>query len=156
MAQSSVAYDFEPAKKTKVTKKPEFKIIKNKNLNKHKAHKSSKTSLVISTLLIFAMLIIINYRYNIISEKNLTVQRLQMAETEANALLTNAEIEYSKMVDIVEVEAYAKQQLGMQEPEKSQMVYIGSSYAENTISDSSENGISGIINTIKQKINEIF
>lgn len=156
MAQLNVAYDFEPAKKVKSTKKPEFKVMKNKNLKKIKARKANKTSLTVSTLLIFAMLVVVSYRYNIISEKNLTVQKLQIAETEANDLLTNAEIEYSKMVDIVEVEAYAKQQLGMQEPEKNQMVYIGSEYDGKTISNSSKSGETGVIDTIIQKINEIF
>lgn len=156
MAQANTAYDFEPAKKVKDTKKPEFKVIENKNLNKTKARKANKTSLVVATLLIFAMLVVVNYRYNIISEKNLTVQKLLMEEAEANALLTNAEIEYSKMVDIVEVEAYAKQQLGMQEPEKSQMVYVSSEYTGRTNSISSESGFAHVINIIKQKINEIF
>lgn len=150
------AYDFEPERKQKETKKIQFKVIKNKNVNKNKAKKANKTSLVITTLLIFGMLIVINYRYNIISEKNLEVQRLQIAEAEANALVTNAEIEYSKMVDIVEVEAYAKQQLGMQEPEKSQMVYVGSEYNGKSVTGATQSGISNIINTIKQKISEIF
>lgn len=150
------AYDFEPERKQKETKKVQFKVIKNKNVNKNKAKKANKTSLVITTLLIFGMLIVINYRYNIISEKNLEVQRLQIAEAEANALVTNAEIEYSKMVDIVEVEAYAKQQLGMQEPEKSQMVYVGSEYNGKSVTGATQSGISNIINTIKQKISEIF
>lgn len=150
------AYDFEPERKQKETKKVQFKVIKNKNVNKNKAKKANKTSLVITTLLIFGMLIVINYRYNIISEKNLEVQRLQLEEAEANALVTNAEIEYSKMVDIVEVEAYAKQQLGMQEPEKSQMVYVGSEYNGKSVTGATQSGISNIINTIKQKISEIF
>lgn len=156
MAQSNVAYDFEPAKKVKDTKKPEFKVIKNKNLKKIKARKANKTSLVVTTLLIFVMLVVVNYRYNIISEKNLTVQKLQIAESEAAALLTNAGIEYSKMVDIVEVEAYAKQQLGMQEPEKSQMVYVGSNFDGKKVSSSTNSGITSVIDTIIQKINEIF
>lgn len=156
MAQSNVAYDFEPVKKVKETKKPEFKVIKNKNLKKAKARKANKTSLVVTTLLIFAMLVVVNYRYNIISEKNLTVQKLQIAESEAASLLTNAGIEYSKMVDIVEVEAYAKQQLGMQEPEKSQMVYVGSNFDTKTVSSSTNSGIASVIDTIIQKINEIF
>lgn len=150
------AYDFEPERKQKETKKVQFKVIKNKNVNKNKAKKANKTSLVITTLLIFGMLIVINYRYNIISEKNLEVQRLQLEEAEVNALVTNAEIEYSKMVDIVEVEAYAKQQLGMQEPEKSQMVYVGSEYNGKSVTGATQSGISNIINTIKQKISEIF
>lgn len=156
MAQTNVAYDFEPAKKVKDTKKTEFKVIKNKNLKRIKARKANKTSLIVSTLLIFVMLVVVNYRYNVISEKNLTVQKLQIAETEAASLLTNAEIEYSKMVDIVEVEAYAKQQLGMQEPEKNQMVYVGSEYDGKKVSDSSESGATSVIDTIIQKINEIF
>lgn len=154
MALRNYAYDYEEYKK--VDKKPTIKLLKNKNINKNVKSKASKSSLVFATLCIFTMLVVINFRYNIISEKNLTVQRLEMAQVEAEGLLTAAEVEYSKMVDIVEVEAYAKQQLGMQEPEKSQMVYLGSDYNRQIVSNDSQGFFSSIVNSVKQMISEIF
>ena len=154
MALRNYAYDYDDYKK--VEKKPTVKLIKNKNIKRIAKAKANRSSLVLTTLCIFAMLIVINYRYNIISEKNLTVQRLEMSQVEASALLTAAEVEYSKMVDIVEVEAYAKQQLGMQEPEKSQMVYLGSDYNKQTLANNAEGFLSNLVNNLKQKISEIF
>ena len=154
MALRNYAYDYEEYKK--VDKKPTIKLLKNKNINKNVKSKASKSSLVFATLCIFTMLIVINFRYNIISEKNLTVQRLEMAQVEAQGLLTAAEVEYSKMVDIVEVEAYAKQQLGMQEPEKSQMVYLGSDYNRQIVANDSQGFLGELINSVKQMISEIF
>lgn len=154
MALRNIAYDYEDYKK--VEKKPRIKLIKNKNIKKNVKVKANRVSLVFATLSIFAMLVVVNYRYNIISEKNLKVQRLEMAQVEAEGLLTAAEVEYSRMVDIVEVEAYAKQQLGMQEPEKNQMVYLGSDYDKQYISNDTQGFFSSIINTVKQMISEIF
>jgi len=154
LALRNYAYDYEEYKK--VDKKPTIKLLKNKNINKNVKSKASKSSLVFATLCIFTMLIVINFRYNIISEKNLTVQRLEMAQVEAQGLLTAAEVEYSKMVDIVEVEAYAKQQLGMQEPEKSQMVYLGSDYNRQIVANDSQGFLGELINSVKQMISEIF
>lgn len=153
MALRNLAMDFEPAKKQ--TRKPKIKVISNKGKKVH-AKVSSKTSLILSTLCVFSMLIILNYRYNLISEKNLTVQRLEIREDEVGALLTNSEIDYKKMVDISQVEAYAKQQLGMQEPEKNQMVYVGSNYKKQVVMGNNNGLLGNIISQIKQKINEIF
>ena len=155
MALGNFAYDYNSQRKVKEEKGPSIRLIRNTNASKKRKAKASRASLVFTTLCIFAMLVVINYRYNIISEKNLTVQRLEIAQTEAAALLTNAEVEYNKMVDIVEVEAYAKQQLGMQEPEKSQMVYLASDYEKQVVADSG-NFITKIVDQIKQKINDIF
>jgi len=154
LALRNYAYDYEEYKK--VDKKPTIKLLKNKNINKNVKSKASKSSLVFATLCIFTMLIVINFRYNIISEKNLTVQRLEMAQVEAQGLLTAAEVEYSKRGDIVEVEAYAKQQLGMQEPEKSQMVYLGSDYNRQIVANDSQGFLGELINSVKQMISEIF
>jgi len=154
MALRNYAYDYDLEKK--LEKKTTIKLIKNKNFSKNVKSKANRASLVFATLCIFAMLVVINYRYNIISEKNLRVQRLQIAQVEAEGLLTAAEVEYSKMIDIVEVEAYAKQQLGMQEPEKNQMIYLGSEYNKQIVKNDSEGFFSNLLNDVKQKISEIF
>ena len=90
MALRNYAYDYDDYKK--VEKKPTVKLIKNKNIKRIAKAKANRSSLVLTTLCIFAMLIVINYRYNIISEKNLTFQRFEMSQVEASALLTAAEV----------------------------------------------------------------
>ena len=68
------------------------------------------------------------HRYNLISEKNLNLQRLKIEQTAVNSELATTEIAVDRIIDKDIVESYAKQQLGMQKPEKSQIVYINSNY----------------------------
>lgn len=115
----------------------DFKIVKSpkkvlntnvNNENKSKIKPKSKLSLILSVVTIFAMALVISYRYNLISEKNLELQRLKMEQATANSELATTEVWAERIIDKDTVESYAKQQLGMQKPEKSQIVYINSNY----------------------------
>ena len=127
------AYDFsvpEYIPDNKPSKK-DFRVIKNpkkdiKDVKKVKPQAKPKTklSLVISLIAIFSMCILMSLRYNIISEKNLELQRLKTEQTKISSLLATTEVEVGKTIDKDKVEKYAKQQLGMQKPEKNQMIYI--------------------------------
>ncbi len=152
IGNQSLAYDLEVApKKEYVPNKKDFKVIKS-NVNKKVKAKKSKLSLVLTVTALFSMLIIVSLRYNVISEKNLELQRLQMEETDVNSVLAMTEIEVEKTIDKDTVESYAKQQLGMQKPEKSQIVYINSEYE--TKVESVENN--NIIQKGIDKLKEIF
>lgn len=118
-----------------VPNKKDFRIVKSPKKVQSTANKSkknvkpkSKLSLVLSVTILFAMAIITSYRYNLISEKNLKVQRLKMEQTTVNSELATTEVAIDRIIDKDTVESYAKQQLGMQKPEKSQIVYINSNY----------------------------
>ena len=117
--------------------KKDFKVIRNpkqskkQNINsstKTKAQPKTKLSLILSVLALFVMALAISYRYNLISEKNLELQRLKMEQVTANSELATTEVAIDRIIDKDTVESYAKQQLGMQKPEKSQIVYINSNY----------------------------
>ena len=111
----------------KIIKSPKIKTEVNTNVQKQLKSKS-KLSLILSVVAIFTMLIIISYRYNVISEKNLELQRLKINKSSVESELATTAIATEKMIDKDMVESYAKQQLGMQKPEKSQIVYINSKY----------------------------
>lgn len=118
--------------------KKDFKIIKvpkkllvdtnTKNARNVKSQPKSKLSLILTVVTLFVMALVISYRYNIISEKNLELQRLKMEQVTANSELATTEVLVDRIIDKDTVESYAKQQLGMQKPEKSQIVYINSNY----------------------------
>lgn len=117
--------------------KEDFKIVKapkkvqstnTSNVKKVKAQPKSKLSLILSVVALFTMAIVISYRYNVISEKNLEVQRLKMEQVTANSELATTEVAVRSLIDKDTVESFAKQQLGMQKPEKSQIIYINSNY----------------------------
>ena len=118
--------------------KNEFKIVKSAKKNvevkttnsskKLRVQPKSKLSLILTLVSIFTMAIVISYRYNLISEKNLEIQRLKMEQTTVNSELATTEVAIDRIIDKDKVESFAKQQLGMQKPEKSQIIYINSNY----------------------------
>jgi len=137
IADKAYAYDLSVPKiePEHIPSKKDFKIIRNpkklqntSSIKKTKAEPKSKLSLVLTVVILFAMAIVISYRYNLISEKNLELQRLKMEQVTANSELATTEVAVDRIIDKDTVESYAKQQLGMQKPEKSQIVYINSNY----------------------------
>ena len=112
----------------KAPKKLQKSNINTNNANKTKVRTKSQLSLIISVVVLFAMALATSYRYNLISEKNLELQRLKMEQVTANSELATTEVAISRIIDKDTVESYAKQQLGMQKPEKSQIIYINSNY----------------------------
>ncbi|MEG1008660.1 MAG: hypothetical protein RSE41_05875 [Clostridia bacterium] len=125
-------------------KKVAKKIVINKN-NKI----SYKT--VLMCICMFSLILLLSYRYNIISEHNVKVQELKqtLSNVESNLAATN--IDVAKATDLLKVEAYAKQKLGMQKPDKNQIIYIDTS-KDNAIVKSNNN----IFDIIKNKITNIF
>jgi len=150
-----LAYDFmgETSPKKTYPVKPKFKVIKpaKKSATKFKNKKRSKLSLVLTTLSIFGMLLIVSYRSNIISEKNLQVQRLKISLDSTNANYASTEIALSQKSDINYIEAYAKQQLGMQKPEKNQIVYIN----KDQKTEISKENSNGTLQVIFEKVRSI-
>lgn len=139
IADKAYAYDLSvpevapqhmPSKKDfKIIKTPK-KVLKQNTNNeiKTKAEPKSKLSLILTVVSLFAMALAISYRYNLISEKNLELQRLKMEQVTANSELATTEVAIDRIIDKDKVESYAKQQLGMQKPGKSQIIYINSNY----------------------------
>ena len=150
IADKAYAYDLsvpEIAPEYKPNKK-DFKIIKNpkveqkqsiNNVKKIKAQPKSKLSLILSVVALFTMALVVSYRYNLISEKNLELQRLKMDQVTVNSELATTEVAIDRIIDKDIVESYAKQQLGMQKPEKSQIIYINSNYETKVEKVSNEN-----------------
>ena len=137
--------------------KKDFRLIKNtvkklQTASNIKAKKKTELSLVLSVVAMFAMFIILSYRTNIISEKNLELQRLAIKADNANAVLATTEVNVSRVIDKDKVETYAKQQLGMQKPEKSQLVYINSNYETKVESVNEGNIISKVVDKLKDII----
>lgn len=156
IGNQNLAYDLEVAPKREyVPNERDFKVIKSRENKKHNQKakvKNNKLSLVLTVTALFSMLIVVSLRYNVISEKNLELQRLQIEETNVNSALAVTEVEVEKTIDKDTVESYAKQQLGMQKPEKSQMIYINSEY-ETKVENVENNNI---IQNVIDKLKEIF
>lgn len=120
---------------------------------KNKIASKSKAAMIGSVLLVTGLFAILSCRYNVISEKNLEIQRLNITLNEVQTELTNAEIALSGMVDIEEIEAYAKQQLGMKEMSKNQIIYVETESDTSIISPSEENLFEKISNFFSRLFN---
>lgn len=149
MAKTSYAYDLSASKQRKIEspKLPEFKVIKTNK--KALENKKSRATLILSVLFAFAMFMIISYRYNVISEKNLEVQKLENNLTQTKGVLASSEIKLDKAVDMTQVELYSKGQLGMQKPEKNQIVYVDIQNQSNTKTNESSNVLNKITGFVK-------
>lgn len=102
---------------------------------KPKAQAKAKTrvSSVVMIVCVFIMALVLVYRYNVINEKNLKSQSLASDLTKAESALVTSQIEVEKNTDLNEIEAYAKQKLGMQKPDKSQTIYVDTSKTNNLV-----------------------
>lgn len=147
-------YDLSLPEKKTIQKEEKFKLIK--NTNKNSISKTNKATLVMATLIIFAMFMVITYRYNLISEKNLEVQKLKEDLVAAKSELATSAIALEQVMDVNYVESYAKQQLGMQKPEKSQLIYVNMD-SEDTVSKVEANNMfSELTNKIQKVIEKVF
>ena len=116
-----------------------------------------RVSTVAFILCVFTMAMVLTYRYNLISEKNLQAQELKEELAAAESALLNAKIDVEQQTDLNKIEAYAKQQLGMQKPDKNQTIYVDTSNTAQTIETTGETTlIDNIVNSIKNFINNIF
>lgn len=153
-AAKKYLYDLSLPEKKTVHKEEKFKLIK--NTNKNSISKTNKATLVLSTLIIFAMFMVITYRYNVISEKNLQVQKLKEDLEVAKSELATSEIALEQVMDVNYVESYAKQQLGMQKPEKSQLIYVNMDTEDVVSKVSASNLFSQLANKIQEFIKNVF
>ena len=122
------------------------------------AKKRNNASLVAFILSAFTMSMIVIYRFNIINEKNLRVQELKSELEQTETTLVSAQIQVEQSTDLNQIEAYAKQQLGMQKPEKNQTIYVDTSEASKVVSEASNDTtiLEKVTNFIRNVINQIF
>ena len=90
---------------------------------------------------------------NIINEKNLKSQSLASDLTKAESALVTSQIDVEQNTDLNEIEAYAKQKLGMQKPDKNQTIYVDTSKTNNSVELQDE---STFFQEIGDKISQFF
>ncbi len=149
MPKSSYAYDLKVEKLLKVAQEKELKFKLIKTDKKIKEKKKGRVKLVASVVIVFAMFMAISCRYNAISEKNIEVQRLEKDLLSAKGVLATSEIKLEKAVDMDKLESYSKGQLGMQKPEKNQIIYLDVQNKANSSELKSDNFAVKILSSIK-------
>ena len=134
--------------------KPKNKHIK-KVVKKTVVNEKVKVKTVLLISCLFVMLMIITYRFNIISENNLTLQNLKTDLERVQSNLASTEMGIEQSTDLTKIEAYAKQKLGMQKPDKNQVIYINTSKNMNIVKEANISFVDKIIESIKEYINNI-
>lgn len=154
----SVARKLKPQRKMEPIKKVTSKTKTRQQSKRIQAiQKKNNASKVAFILTIFAMSMIIIYRFNIINEKNLKSQSLKKELEQVDATLASAQIEVEQNTDLNKIEAYAKQQLGMQKPGKNQTIYVDTSEASRVVDVEQDTTILEIVtNFIRNAIKDIF
>lgn len=133
------------------------KTGKNKLNTKQRRKAKNNASAIAFILGVFAMTLILTYRFNMISEKNLEVQNLKKELTKVESSLVSSQIDVEQGTDLNKIEAYAKQQLGMQKPDKNQTIYVDTSIDEGTTQvEKTLNVFEKIVENIKDIIAKIF
>lgn len=116
-----------------------------------------RASAIFTVLSIFAMTMIIVYRYGVINEKNLNAQQLKKELVSTEAAISTAKINVEQNTDLNKIETYAKQQLGMQKPDKNQTIYIDTSNANTSVQVHEEKSFfQDMSDSIKNFVNKIF
>lgn len=114
-------------------------------------------SVMVAIVSCFIMTMVITYRYNLISEKNLEVQGLRKELQSAESAVATAQIQVEQGTDFNKIEAYAKQQLGMQKPDKNQTIYVDTSKSTRSVEvNESTTIIDTVINAVKNLFSNIF
>lgn|SRR5574344_448861 len=158
------SYDYGYYESGTAARKLEYAEKKTKNINKAtgtkkvpQINKKSKTSTIVMILCIFSMALVLVYRYNVINEKNLQSQSLSsdLGKLESNLLTSQIEVEQN--TDLNKIEAYAKQKLGMQKPDKNQTIYVDTSKTSNSVQvQDGTKFFQGVINNVTNFFSEIF
>lgn len=100
--------------------KPHVEPKKRVVQKKKKVNKVFVFSFLLATALAFTLL----GRYSVITEKTAQIEALKKEYNAVNSVVVAEEFEFEKSIDLKKIEEIATTKLGMQRPEKHQMVYI--------------------------------
>lgn len=136
-----------PLEEVKRSVKTNTKVLK-----KSKIH--AKTILYI--LAVFVLFMATVYRTNLITEKNMSVIKLKSELESVDSKLAHSKIKLEQNTNVKEIEAYAKQKLGMQKPDKNQIVYVDSSKQSSVIVKEDATFFDKVLNKANEFIKKIF
>lgn len=125
---------------------------KKKIIEKRRKEKKfiSKTAFI--CLVIFSSSVFMISRYIELDSTNKMVSSLEKELKEAEAYTSQKSFELEQSVDLMKIEEEATTRLGMQRPEKYQIVYINMKNEDTT--DVTANEVEGVKNNILEKVKE--
>jgi len=140
--------------------KTELKKRKAVKKGKSKARRTRGVKTVFGILAVTALAFLLLFRYAMITEKTAQVQKLTAELQNVDSYIVQKECEMEQSLDLKKVEEIATTKLGMQRPEKHQLVYIdmnNKDYAEKSGKDTNSTpGLLAYISGGIQSIVEYF
>ena len=147
----SSAYKYE-----RVYEEPKKKAKKGVS-KKHRTREMRKN--VLAFIIVTGLAFVLLFRYACITEMSSRLTRLKGEYDEIQSVAVAKEFELEQEIDLKKVEEIATSQLGMQRPEKHQIVYVdmqNSDYTENTRASDGQNGVLAVITGAWEKLWEYF
>lgn len=111
----------------------ENEVLKRKKL--HKSNYKVKLKMVFAILSVFCCFVLLMYRYAIITELNYSVEKAAKNYAKIKNENTLLKIEIDKNLDLNSIREIAEKRLGMQKPDKNQIVYVKVPKTDVTILD---------------------
>lgn len=100
----------------------ENEVLKEKK--KYRLNRITKFKAVVSILLIFALGFIVAYRYALITDLNYKISKLEREYENLRDENSRLKVAVEKDTDLPRIKEAAEKKLGMQKPDKYQIVYI--------------------------------
>lgn len=133
------------------------KKVKKSVSKKHRAKRLGSN--VLAIIAVTGLAFILLFRYACITEMSSNLANLKGQYEEAQSVAVAKEFELEQEVDLKKVEEIATGELGMQRPEKHQIVYVdmqNSDYIESATSTDNNGGILAVITGTWEKLWEYF
>lgn len=100
-------------------------------------------------LCVLALSLLVVYRFNVISEKNLSIINFKNDLSKLESNIASIEMDSYTKHDLNYIEDYAKQKLGMQKPDTAQVIYVDTSNNEDARFSNEDNFLNNLINAVK-------
>lgn len=110
------------AKKVQYDVYEENEVLKEKK--KYRSNRGIKAKIVFSILLVFSTIFIVMYRYALITNINYEISKLEKEYKSLKDDNSRLKIAIEKETDLSKVKSIAEERLGMQSPDKYQIVHI--------------------------------
>ncbi len=97
-------------------------VLKARKANKIK--KKAKARLVLYTVVFFILAFILIYRYTMLTDVNYRIIKLEKTYENIRVANMHAQVEIGKATDLEKIREIAEGRLGMQKPDRAQIVYV--------------------------------
>ena len=100
----------------------ENKVLKQKKA--YRVNKRVKLKAVFTILLVFSLCFTLTYRYALLTEMNYKISKTNRQYNELRDENARLKVDIEKSIDLVKIKELAETRLGMQKPDRNQVVYV--------------------------------